>query len=78
MRIVTYLIEYLGEFEFIFETIFDDESGDQIVLLIQTNRHGKSNAWVPLMFCHTQPGCGSSWARLILSVPLSFSSYRIV
>jgi hypothetical protein len=30
MCIVTYLIEYLGEFEFIFETILDYESGDQI------------------------------------------------
>ncbi len=30
MRIVTYLIEYLGEFEFIFETILDYESWDQI------------------------------------------------
>jgi hypothetical protein len=30
MRIVTYLIEYLGDFEFIFETILDYESGDQM------------------------------------------------
>ncbi len=30
MRIVTYLIEYLDEFEFIFETILDYESGDQM------------------------------------------------
>ncbi len=30
MRIVTYLIEYLGEFEFIFETILDYESGNQM------------------------------------------------
>jgi hypothetical protein len=30
MRIVTYLIEYLGEFEFISETILDYESGDQM------------------------------------------------
>jgi hypothetical protein len=30
MRIVPYLIEYLGEFEFIFETILDYESGDQM------------------------------------------------
>ncbi len=30
MRIVTYLIEYLGEFEFIFETTLDNESGDQM------------------------------------------------
>jgi hypothetical protein len=27
---VTYLIEYLGEFEFIFEIILDYESGDQM------------------------------------------------
>jgi hypothetical protein len=30
MHIVTYLIEYLGEFEFIFETILDNETGDQM------------------------------------------------
>ncbi len=30
MRMVIYLIEYLGEFEFIFETILDYESGNQI------------------------------------------------
>jgi hypothetical protein len=30
MHIVIYLIEYLGKFEFIFETIFDYESGDQM------------------------------------------------
>jgi hypothetical protein len=30
MRIVTYLIEYLSKFEFIFETILDYESGDQM------------------------------------------------
>ncbi len=30
LRIVTYLIEYLGEFEFIFETILDYESGEQV------------------------------------------------
>ncbi len=30
MRIVTYLIEYLDEFEFIFETILDYELGDQM------------------------------------------------
>jgi hypothetical protein len=29
-RIVTYLIEYLGEFEFIFKTILDYESGDKM------------------------------------------------
>jgi hypothetical protein len=30
MRIVTYLIEYLGEFELIFKTILDYESVDQM------------------------------------------------
>jgi hypothetical protein len=30
MHIVTYLIKYLGEFEFIFKTILDYESGDQM------------------------------------------------
>jgi hypothetical protein len=30
MRIVTYLIKYLGEFKFIFKTILDYESGDQM------------------------------------------------
>jgi hypothetical protein len=29
-RIVIYLIEYLGKFEFIFEIILDYESGDQM------------------------------------------------
>ncbi len=40
MRIVNYLIKYLGEFEFIFETILDYESGDQI-LLMQKNPPSK-------------------------------------
>jgi hypothetical protein len=30
MRIVTYVIKYLGEFEFIFKTVLDYESGDQM------------------------------------------------
>jgi hypothetical protein len=30
MRTVTYLIEYLGKFELIFETILEYESGDQM------------------------------------------------
>jgi hypothetical protein len=30
MHIVTYVIEYLGEFKFIFETVLDYESGDQM------------------------------------------------
>ncbi len=48
IRIVTYLIEYLGEFKFIFETIFDYESGDQIGSFDAKNHHQKSHAWAPL------------------------------
>jgi hypothetical protein len=48
MRIVTYLIKYLGEFKFIFETIIDYESGDKMGFLMQKNRRRKSHAWAPL------------------------------
>jgi hypothetical protein len=47
-RIVTYLIEYLGEFEFIFETILDYESRDKMGSFDAKNRHRKSHAWAPL------------------------------
>jgi hypothetical protein len=47
MRIVSYLIEYLDEFELIFETILDYESGDQMGSF-DANRHRKSHAWAPL------------------------------
>ncbi len=50
MRIVTYLIEYLGEFEFILETILDYESGDQIGSLMQKIRYRKSHAWAPIRY----------------------------
>jgi hypothetical protein len=48
MRIVTYLIEYLGKFEFIFKTILDYESGDQKSSFDAKNRHRKSHSWAPL------------------------------
>jgi hypothetical protein len=48
MHIVTYLIEYLDEFEFIFKTILDYESEDQMGSFDAKNRHRKSHAWVPL------------------------------
>jgi hypothetical protein len=44
MRIVTYLIEYLGEFEFIFEIILDNESGDQMGSFDEKKRHRESHA----------------------------------
>jgi hypothetical protein len=48
MRIVTYLIEYLGEFELTFETILNYESGDQMGDFDAKNRQRKSHAWAPL------------------------------
>jgi hypothetical protein len=45
---VTYLIEYWGEFEFIFEIILDYESGTRWALLMQKKHHKKSHAWAPL------------------------------
>jgi hypothetical protein len=55
MRIVTYLIEYLVEF--IFKTILDYESGDQMGLLMQKNRRRKSHAWASLNLCDEQHIC---------------------
>jgi hypothetical protein len=46
-RIVTYLIEYLGEFEFIFKTVLDYESGDQM-----GSFDAKKNAIENLMLGH--------------------------
>jgi hypothetical protein len=45
---VTYLIEYLGEFEFIFETVLGYVSGDQIGYFEAKKRSRKSHAWAPL------------------------------
>jgi hypothetical protein len=44
MRIVTYLIEYLGKIVFIFETIIDYESGDQTGSFDIKKRRKKSHA----------------------------------
>ncbi len=50
IRIVTYLIKYLGEFEFIFETILDYESGDQMGSFdVKKSATRKSHAWAPLI-----------------------------
>jgi hypothetical protein len=45
---VTYLIEYLGEFEFIFETVLGYISGDQMGYFEAKKRSRKSHAWAPL------------------------------
>ncbi len=49
-RIVTYLIEYLCEFEFTFKTILDYESGNQMGSVDAKNSHRKSHAWAPLRY----------------------------
>ncbi len=49
MLIVTYFIEYQGEFEFIFKNILDYESVDKMCSFDAKNRHQKSHAWAPLM-----------------------------
>ncbi len=51
MRIVTDLIEYLGEFEFMFETVLDDESDGLF--------WSKKTAIENLMLGHVQSATGS-------------------
>jgi hypothetical protein len=53
MPIVTYLIEYMGEFELIFEIILDYESGHQMGSFDTKKRHRKSHACAPLR--HVSP-----------------------
>jgi hypothetical protein len=45
---VAYLIEYLSEFEFIFETVLGYVSGDQMSYFEAKKRSKKSHAWAPL------------------------------
>ncbi len=45
---MTYLIEYLGEFEFIFETVLGFVSGDQMGSFEAKKWSRKSHAWAPL------------------------------
>ncbi len=66
MRIVTYLIEYLGEFVFIFKTILDYESGDQMGSFDAKNCHRKSHAWAPLSFSYCRV---SGWVPRRLPEP---------
>jgi hypothetical protein len=49
MRLVIYLIEYLGEFEFICETVLDYESRDQMGSFEAKKTKSKSHAWAPLI-----------------------------
>ncbi len=45
---MTYLIVYLGEFEFIFETVLGYVSGDQMGSFEAKKWSRKSHAWAPL------------------------------
>jgi hypothetical protein len=49
---VTYLIEYLGEFEFIFKTVLGYVSGNQMGSFEAKKRSRKSHAWAPLKNSH--------------------------
>ncbi len=51
---MTYLIEYLGKFEFIFETVLDHESRDHMGSFDAKKRHRKSHAWAPLTGVETR------------------------
>jgi hypothetical protein len=51
---MTYLIEYLGEFEFIFETVLGVMyQGTSWVILKEKKRSRKSHAWAPLKINRT-------------------------
>ncbi len=45
---MNYLIEYLGKFKFIFETVLGYVSGDQMGSFEAKKRSRNSHAWVPL------------------------------
>ncbi len=53
---MTYLIEYLGEFKFIFETVLGYVSGDQMGSFEAKKRSRKSHAWAPLKVHHHESG----------------------
>jgi hypothetical protein len=57
MCIVTYLIEYLGEFKFIFETILDYESGDQMGCFDAKNPPSKISCLGTFNAASDQVGC---------------------
>ncbi len=52
---MTYLIEYLGEFEFIIETVLGYVSGDQMGSFEAKKRSRKSHAWAPLSLTTPNP-----------------------
>ncbi len=63
---MTYLIEYLVEFKFIFETVLGYVSGDQIGSFDAKKRSKKSHAWAPLsnLGLHKNFDIPGYWIRL--------------
>jgi hypothetical protein len=55
LRIVTYLIEYLGEFEFIFKIILDYKSGDQMGSFDAKNPPSKISCLGTLKYIFEEP-----------------------
>ncbi len=49
---MTYLIDYLGDFEFIFEIVLGYVSGEQMGTFEAKKRSRKSHAWAPLRSRH--------------------------
>jgi hypothetical protein len=52
---VTYLIKFLGEFKFIFETVLGYVSGGQMGSFEAKKRSQKSHAWAPLIQQEKKP-----------------------
>jgi hypothetical protein len=48
-----FIIEYLSEYEFIFETTLAHEAGDTVVLFAEKNEGRKSRGTVPLIYLYT-------------------------
>ncbi len=80
LRIVTYLIEYLGEFEFIFETVLGYVSGDQMGCFEAKKQSRKSHVWAPLTVAtcqiyHVKIDLQLVSLAVFVSHPISFSCY---
>ncbi len=64
--IVTYLIEYLGEFEFIFETVLGYVSGGQMDSFEAKKTSRKSHAWAPLNSVEiSENACSLEYKRIV-------------
>jgi hypothetical protein len=74
MRIVTYLIEYLGEFEFVFKTILDYESGDQMGSFDETKPPSKISCLGTFKIKNRRREIKAQETSVISLVPASYKS----